>query len=42
MTSAAAKTSAGRFFEDFRLGETIRHAKVLAADEVIRPQNTYG
>src|SRR5271154_6100637 len=26
MTSSAAKTSAGRFFEDFRLGETIRHA----------------
>ena len=25
MTSPAAKTSAGRFFEDFRLGETIRH-----------------
>ena len=22
----AAKTTAGRFFEDFRLGETIRHA----------------
>ena len=26
MTLSAAKTSAGRFFEDFRLGETIRHA----------------
>src|SRR5271154_3490836 len=26
MPSSAAKTSAGRFFEDFRLGETIRHA----------------
>src|SRR5208282_3173498 len=25
MSSFAAKTSAGRFFEDFRLGETIRH-----------------
>jgi len=24
--SHAPKTSAGRFFEDFRLGETIRHA----------------
>jgi 2-methylfumaryl-CoA hydratase len=26
MTASAAKTAAGRFFEDFRLGETIRHA----------------
>ena len=25
MTASAAKTAAGRFFEDFRLGETIRH-----------------
>src|SRR5271155_450826 len=25
-TACAAKTAAGRFFEDFRLGETIRHA----------------
>ena len=23
---AATKTAAGRFFEDFRIGETIRHA----------------
>ena len=26
MIASAAKTAAGRFFEDFRLGETIRHA----------------
>ena len=26
MTSSSSKTAAGRFFEDFRLGETIRHA----------------
>src|SRR5277367_1708831 len=26
MTASAAKTAAGRFFEDFHLGETIHHA----------------
>src|SRR6201995_3376931 len=25
MTASVAKTAAGRFFEDFRLGETLRH-----------------
>jgi 2-methylfumaryl-CoA hydratase len=42
--SAASKTAAGRFFEDFRLGETLRHAtpRTITAGDVALYAALYG
>ena len=42
--SAPSKTAAGRFFEDFRLGETLRHAtpRTVTAGDVALYSALYG
>src|SRR5271154_1620549 len=44
MTASAAKTAAGRFFEDFRLDETIRHAtpRTLSSGDAALYSALYG